>query len=80
MKNLCNIHYSIPDLKFDVFTIDINHSGTKLNSNGDFVLLSESLVNKLKKKAGFANTFKLSQQNSEKLPVSPMMMYLKRYE
>ena len=48
--------YSVPDLELDVFAVNIDHSSAEFDSNGDFMFLSESLVDELKEKAGFADT------------------------
>ena len=48
--------YSIPNLEFDGFFCDCDHFGSKLDSDGDLMFLSETVVNELEEKAGLADT------------------------
>ena len=48
--------YSVPDLQFDAFVSNCDHFCTKLNSNGDFVFLPESMIDELQQKAWFAHS------------------------
>lgn len=64
----------VPDLEFDVFLCNLDGSSAKLDANGQIVLLSESLVSKLKKQAGLADPC----SSERDLPVSPMIMYLNK--
>lgn len=48
--------YSIPDLKLYLFVTNVDHSGSKLHTDGEIMDRLESLICKLKEKAGFAHT------------------------
>lgn len=46
----------VPDLQLDVLLLDLDGASTKLDSDGQIVLLTEPLVRELEKKAGFSDT------------------------
>lgn len=41
------ITHGIPDLQLDLLVVDIDHSGAKLNTNGQIVHRLESLIREL---------------------------------
>lgn len=45
--------YCIPDLQFDGLLADGDHLGSEFHSDGDFVFLSEAVVDELQEEAGF---------------------------
>ena len=47
--------YGVPNLKLDVFVVDLDGSGTELDSDRQVVLLAEALVRELKEEAGLAD-------------------------
>lgn len=47
----------VPDLQLNVFLLDLNGTSTKLNSDGQIVLLTESLIRELEEETGFSNTY-----------------------
>ena len=51
--------YRVPDLQFDLFSLDVDHSGSELHANGQIVDRLKSLVSELKQEAGFAHTWKI---------------------
>jgi hypothetical protein len=53
---MINKMYSVPDLQFDAFVYNCDHFCTKLNSNGDFVFLPESMIDELQQKARFTHS------------------------
>lgn len=46
----------VPNLKFDWFVVDSDHSSPKFNTYGEVMDGLESLVCELKKKTGFPNS------------------------
>ena len=50
------ISYRVPDLKLDLFPLNVDHPGTKLHSDGQVMNRLESLVCKLEQQTGFANS------------------------
>jgi hypothetical protein len=47
----------VPDLKFDELVVQVDHSSTKLNSNGQVVYRLETFVCKLQEQAGLSDTY-----------------------
>ena len=46
----------VPNLQLDVLLLDLDRAGTKLDANGQVVLLTEPLVCELEEQAGLADT------------------------
>ena len=46
----------VPDLQLDVLLLDLDRAGSKLDSDGQVVLLAEPLVCELEEQAGLADT------------------------
>ena len=47
----------IPDLKFDLFVIDNNHSCTELDANGQVMDWLETFVRELQQQTGLSHTY-----------------------
>jgi hypothetical protein len=50
-------YYRIPDLELDLPAVNSDHACTELHTNGKVMHWLETLVCKLKKQAGLADTF-----------------------
>ena len=50
-----DLTYGIPDLKFDLLSLDVDHASAELDSDGEVVHGLEALVCELEKQARFAN-------------------------
>lgn len=46
----------VPNLQFDVLLLDLDRAGSKLDANGQVVLLTEPLICELEEQAGLADT------------------------
>ena len=53
----------VPDLKLNVLLLDLNGASSKLDTNGQVVLLTESFVRELEKEAWFADTYAKNQES-----------------
>ena len=74
----------VPNLQLDIFLLDLDGTSAELDTNCQIVLLTEPLVCELKQQTRLADTYEHRVERRFKLrgddlPVSPMMMYLKRY-
>ena len=50
------INYRIPNLQFDLFTINGYHASTEFHTNGEIMHRLKSFVCELKQETGFSNT------------------------
>ena len=81
MRVSCTLKsYSVPNLELYFPVADVHCASAELDSNGEIVLRAEALVRELKQEAALADA--CTRSNVMRIwmhvPVSPIMMYLKR--